>query len=173
MNRITLPYIYVALHHNICRDYLPSKFVFLQYLQLWSEFEQEVSFHYNKQNGNVFLFWDSYLQGPKKVYSIYGHIILMSQWPWFRARHIVFMRYTDLPNLIILEQVVFSLWVWQDFPLFGHIILLEGHSDSILKCDTSSTWAVPADRVGPLGMIVFKLWSGQEVDRWTDMIAIP
>lgn len=26
-------HIYVALHHNICRDYLPSKFVFLQYLQ--------------------------------------------------------------------------------------------------------------------------------------------
>jgi hypothetical protein len=50
-------------------------------------------------------------------------------------------------SLMILEQVVFSLRVGQDSSLFGHIILLEGHSDPISKCDTPSTRAVPADKV--------------------------
>ena len=36
-------------------------------------------FHFTTINKMAlfFLFWDSYLQGPKKVYSIYGHIILI------------------------------------------------------------------------------------------------
>jgi hypothetical protein len=70
----------------------------------------------------------------KSLFHIWSyHLNHRSQWPWFRVRHIVFMRYTYLPNLIILEQVVFSLRVGQDFSLFGHIILLKGHSDPILK----------------------------------------
>jgi hypothetical protein len=67
-----------------------------------------------------FLSWDSYLQGQKKsLFHIWSyHLNYRSQWPWFKTRHIVFLRYTYLPNLMILEQVVFSLRVGQDFSLF-------------------------------------------------------
>ena len=89
-----------------------------------------------------------FTRAKKSLFHIWSyHLNYRSQWPWFWARHIVFMRYTYLPNLMILEQVVFSLRVGQDFSLFGRIILLEGHSDPISKRDTSSTRAVPADKV--------------------------
>jgi hypothetical protein len=90
--------------------------------------------------------------------------------PWFRARHIVFLRYTYLPNLMILEQVVFSLRVGQDFSIFGHIIFNTRRSqwpDSKVR-HTIYPRCTSWQSLMTLSMIVFKLWSGHKADRQTD-----
>jgi hypothetical protein len=52
-------HLYIALHYSICRDYLPSKFFFFNIYNS-KQFEQEVSFHYNAQNGNVLFYSETH-----------------------------------------------------------------------------------------------------------------
>jgi hypothetical protein len=152
---------------------------FLQYLQFFYDLNLSRKFHFITMHKMAmfffFLFWDSYLQGPKnRLCHIWSyHLDYMSQWPWFRVWHIGFLRYTYLPNLMILEQLVFKLRVgtgffhiwsnhltwrsqWPDFKV-QHIVYP--------RCTSWQTLMI-------LGMIVFKLWSRHEVDRQTDTFAI-
>jgi hypothetical protein len=132
---------------------------------LWSEFEQKVSFHYNAQNGNVFFILKLIsTMAKKKDYAIYGHS------DPDLGRNTSFSWDTHIQNLMILEQVVtsrtgfFLIWPyhltwrsqWSDFNV-RHTVYTSCTSWQSLM----------------LGMIAFKLWSGHEVDRRTDMIATP
>jgi hypothetical protein len=75
MNRTRLINIYIVLYTTayVGITSLPNLFFFL-----WSEFDQEVSFHYTAQNGNVFFYSETHIyKGQKIGYAIYGHIILI------------------------------------------------------------------------------------------------
>jgi hypothetical protein len=96
------------------------------------------------------------------------HLKFRSQWPWFKARHIVFLRYTSAKFhdsktssfLITSRTGFFHIWPdhltrrsqWPDFKL-KHTVFP--------RC---TNW----QSLMTLSMKVFKLWSGHEVDRRTD-----
>ena len=83
-------------------------------------------------------------KGPKKDYSIYGHIIfIIGHSDLELGRDTSFSRDTSADQL----WLIFKLRVGHEFAKFGHNFSLKGHSDLILKWDTPSTQGVPADKV--------------------------
>ena len=82
--------------------------LFCFYLPCFSSYDLNLTrkFHFTTLHKMAMFFFILRLiftRAKKSLFHIWSyHLNYRSQWPWLRARHIVFMRYTYLPNLMII-----------------------------------------------------------------------